>query len=69
MGRGRRELSGLMLLFCLDGDMGYTGVCICQKCIEWYDEDLCILLYAYFTSKEKKRAVNKYWTLVNSFCA
>ena len=45
------------------------GVCICQKCIKWYAEDMHVLLYACFTPKEKQRGWNKYWTPVNSLHA
>ena len=53
--------------FCLDGNMGYLGVCICQNLLTGALK-ICAFCCSISTSKEKK-TINKYWTLVNNICA
>lgn len=68
-GRGRKELSGVMVVFCLHGNVSYIGVCICHNLLNDTLEIYAFRGLRIFSSKGKKRTINKYWTPVNNICA
>lgn len=68
-GRGRRDLSGVMLLFCPDGNMGYRGVCVCQSLLNGTLEVVILWIFCLKACVAGEQTGNKYWCLVNNICA
>lgn len=67
---GRNFLGGVLLL-CLDRNMGYIGVCICQSLLTGTPKSCaahCLQLHLEKEQKQKQ-TINNYWTPVNNICA